>query len=221
LGYGAAVGAMIHEQRLVIPTTAELQAAIAAADDDPETAAAAADLLGKLRGFSLASGEMAVPHPYRQYSVQAAAFAADVPLTGHPMFGHDIIYNHPMNCGAAIGRAAERDFLTFAESVSRIDGGVYLSVGSAVMSPMIFEKSFSMAKNLARQQDASLNDYFILVVDLAASHWDWSQGEPSEDSADYYLRFNKTFARMGGTMRYLQADNRDFLLHLLGRIQGD
>ena len=31
----------------------------------------------------------------------------------------------------------------------------------------------------------------------------------------YYLRYCKTFSRMGGTMRYLQADNRDFLLSLL------
>ena len=38
-----------------------------------------------------------------------------MPFTSHPMFGHDIIYTHPMNCGAAIGRAAERDFLTFAD----------------------------------------------------------------------------------------------------------
>jgi hypothetical protein len=33
------------------------------------------------------------------------------------------------------------------------------------------------------------------------------------------LRYNKSFSRMGGTMRYLQADNRDFLLtltHMLG-----
>ena len=31
----------------------------------------------------------------------------------------------------------------------------------------------------------------------------------------YYLRYCKTFSRMGGTMRYMQADNRDFFLSLL------
>jgi len=50
------------------------------------------------------------------------------------MFGHDIIYTHPMNHGAAIGRAAQRDFLAFCDTVSRLQDGVYLSVGSAVMS---------------------------------------------------------------------------------------
>jgi hypothetical protein len=54
----------------------------------------------------------------------------------------------------------------------------------------------------------------MMVVDLQPSHWDWSQGEPPEDNPDYYLRFNKSFSRMGGTLRYLSADNTDFLLHL-------
>jgi len=29
-----------------------------------------------------------------------------------------------------------------------------------------------------------------------------------------HLRYNKSFNRMGGTMRYVTADNRDFLLAL-------
>jgi hypothetical protein len=35
------------------------------------------------------------------------------------------------------------------------------------------------------------------------------------DNPDYYLRYNKSFNRMGGTMRYATADNRDFLLALV------
>ena len=131
------------------------------------------------------------------------------------MYGHDIIYNHPMNHGGALGRVAQRDFLIFAESVSHIDGGVYISIGSAVMSPMIFEKSLSMAQNLAIQRGQHIDDHFILVNDLAECSWDWSQGEPPEENPAYYLRYNKTFSRMGGTMQYLQADNRALLLSLV------
>ena len=80
---------------------------------------------------------------------------------------------------------------------------------------MIFEKSLSMAQNLAIQQGEHIDDHFMVVVDLAASTWDWSQGEPPEDNPAYYLRYNKTFSRMGGTMRYLHADNRDFSLSLV------
>jgi hypothetical protein len=130
------------------------------------------------------------------------------------MIGHDIIYNHPMNHCAALGRAAQRDFLAYAESISRIDGGVYISIGSAVMSPMVFEKSLSMAQNLAIQRGEHIDKHFILVSDLAESTWDWSLGEPPEDNPAYYLRYNKSFSRMGGTMRYLQSDNRELLLNL-------
>ena len=117
-----------------------------------------------------------------------------------------------MNHGAAIGRTALRDFLSFAHSVGSLEGGVYLSVGSAVMSPMIFEKALSMAQNLRLQKGKRMNRHFILVVDLARSTWDWARrGEPPSSNPAYYLRYCKTFSRMGGTMRYLSADNRDFL----------
>jgi hypothetical protein len=212
-GYGESVGALIHNEQLTIPAAEELEQAVRdSLHTDPQAAAAAADLLYSVQRFELKPGCMSVPHPYKQYSAQAAAFRLNIPLTGHPMIGHDIIYNHPMNHGASVGRAAQRDFLTFAQSVANIDGGVYISIGSAVMSPMIFEKSFSMAQNMAIQNGQHIDGHFILVVDLAKSTWDWSRGEPPQDNPAYYQRYNKTFSRMGGAMRYLSADNRDFLL---------
>ena len=162
---------------------------------------------------------MLIPHPYKKYSVQAAAYRLSVPFTGHPMIGHDIIYTHPMNHGAAIGRTALRDFLVYANQVHNLEGGVYLSVGSAVMSPMIFEKSLSMSQNLEIQKGKHIDNHFILVVDLAESTWDWNaSGEPPMDNPAYYLRYCKTFNRMGGTMKYLSADNRDFLISLYKKL---
>ena len=131
------------------------------------------------------------------------------------MIGHDIIYLHPMSSCAAIGRSAERDFLSFANSVRKLDHGVYMSIGSAVMSPMIFEKSMSMSQNLAIQAEAHMDNHFMIIVDLQESHWNWQNGEPPEENPDYYLRYNKSFSRMGGIMRYLCADNRDFLLSIV------
>ena len=215
-GYGESIGALIHGEGLTLPSEDELvRAATEGLKDDPDRSAAAADLLGAVRRFRLAPGRMAIPHPWKRFSAQAAAFRAGVPFTGHPMIGHDILYNHPMNNCAALGRAAQRDFLSFAEGVSRIEGGVYVSVGSAVMSPMIFEKSLSMAQNLAIQRGRRIENHYILVTDLAESKWDWARGEPPGDDPAYYLRYNKTFSRMGGTMRYLRADNRQFLPALL------
>jgi hypothetical protein len=214
-GYGESIGIMIHEQGLQIPAPSQLVSEVQEwLDRDPSRSAAAADLLAVVRRFDLPAGWMSIPHPWRRFSVQAGAYAARVPFTGHPMIGHDIIYNHPMNRCACLGRVAERDFLTFADAIRRLEHGVYISIGSAVMSPMIFEKAMSMAQNLALQQQQKLEHHYILVNDLAPSDWDWSQGEPPEDNPAYYLRYNKSFSRMGGTMRYLQADNRDFLITL-------
>ena len=215
LGYGESVGAMIQNEGLTVPTVEQLESSVR--DDlanNPEQAAAAADLLAVTRRFELSSGWMSIPHGWKQYSVQAGAFKMRVPFTGHPMIGHDIIYNHPMNRCACLGRTAERDFLTFAESVSRLEGGVYISIGSAVMSPMVFEKSLSISQNLAIQRGEHIDNHYIFINDLSESTWDWTQGEPPEDNPAYYLRYNKSFSRMGGVMRYLQADNRDFLLSL-------
>ena len=219
-GYGESVGAMIQSEGLTLPSKDELLAAVRAAEQDPERAAAAADLLWAVKTFELKAGRMAIPHPYKRYSVQAAAVRLGVQSTGHPMIGHDIIYTHPMNHCAAVGRCAERDFLAYAHNISQLDGGVYLSVGSAVMSPMIFEKSLSMSQNLAIQRGAHIDGHYILVADLAESRWDWSKGEPPLDNPDYYLRYCKTFSRMGGTMRYATADNRDFLLELSRQLRG-
>ena len=215
-GYGESVGAMIENQGLQIPSRQELQAVVdQSLASDPQQAAAAADLAYVVDAFDLPPGKLEVSYPWKKFSVQAAAFRLGVPSTGHPMIGHDIIYNHPMNHCASLGRAAQRDFLIYANGVSQLDGGVYISIGSAVMSPMIFEKSLSIAQNLAIQRGERIKNHYIVVNDLAESRWDWSQGEPPEDDPAYYLRYNKTFSRMGGAMNYLQADNREFLLTLL------
>ncbi len=221
LGYGEAIGKMITQEGLQIPSSEQLLAvARDNAVQEPGTAAAALDLLASMQTLKLEPGFLSIPHPFKQYSAQAAAFRLDVPFTAHPMFGHDIIYTHPANSGAAIGRTAMRDFLTYAEQVSRLEGGVYLSIGSAVMSPMIFEKSFSMSQNIEIQAGHKITKHYMVVVDLAESAWDWQKdGDPPASSSAYYLRYCKTFSRMGGTMRYVSADNRDFLLGLLQALE--
>jgi hypothetical protein len=205
------VGALVENDGVTIPDPSVL-------NSRPD--GAAADLREVIERFELEPGFRPVPHPWKRFSVQSAAYRLGVPFTAHPMFGHDIIYCHPMSCGAAVGRTAERDFLAFAHGVSRLNGGVYLSVGSAVMSPMVFEKSLSMAQNLQIQHGRRIENHLMVVVDLAAAPWDWHRdGEPPPENPAYYLRYCKTFSRMGGAMRYLSADNRDFLLSLLKELE--
>ena len=63
---------------------------------------------------------------------------------------------------------------------------------------------------------AAVKDHSIYVVDLQdGGNWDWTKGEPPKESAAYYLRFCKSFSRMGGAMHYAQCDNTVFMLNLL------
>ncbi len=216
LGYGESIGKMISQEGLQIPDISMLyDEAAVNMKTNPDLSAAAIDFAGIISSHELKHGFMSVRHPYKGYSVQAAAYDLGIPFTGHPMFGHDIIYNHPSNHGAALGRCALRDFLSFSHSVTNLDYGVYMSIGSAVMSPMIFEKALSMAQNILIQEKRHIDNHNMLIVDLAGSDWDWKKnGEPPVDNPAYYLRYCKTFSRMGGEMNYLTADNRDFLLAL-------
>lgn len=219
LGYGESIGKMINREGLDIPEMEVLKySALHNFESDPDLAAAAADLAGTISKFSINPGFFKIPHPFKKYSVQAAAYRLGIPFTGHPMFGHDIIYTHPANNGAAIGRTALNDFQAYAESVRKIENGVYISLGSAVMSPMIFEKALSMSRNVEMEKGNLINDHFMLVVDLASSDWDWKKGEPPAENPAYYLRYLKTFSRMGGEMQYLKADNRDFLVSLHNKL---
>jgi hypothetical protein len=71
------------------------------------------------------------------------------------------------------------------------------------------------------QEDRPLvSGHSIFVVDLQdGGGWDWAQGEPPKTSAAYYLRFCKSFSRMGGEMRYVQSDNAAFVHGLLHKLR--
>jgi hypothetical protein len=220
-GYGRGLGRLIAEDGVTLPDPAELEASIRA-EPAHALAAARAELLRAMREHGLAPGRYAVTHRWRHASILAAAFRHDVPITVHPGIGYDIISNHPMFNGAAIGRAAQRDFAQFGAAVERLDGGVVLSVGSAIMGPQVFEKALSCVNNL-RLQDGRpvVAGHTIAVVDLQdGGGWDWTVGEPPKTNPAYYLRFCKSYARMGGEMRYLQCDNLDFIHHLYQRLAG-
>jgi hypothetical protein len=216
LGMGESIGRMIAEDRLVIPNAIQLRREIAADPGHP-LAAAKADLLWMIENHSLPTGTVPIEHPHKKCSVLAAAHRHRIALTVHPGIGYDIITNHPLYHGGAIGRAATTDVRIFAASVDRLDGGAYMSIGCAIMSPQVFEKAFSAANNLrAAAGHPLLSDHYLAIVDLQdGGGWDWSQGEPPSNNPAYYLRFCKSFYRMGGTLDYLRCDNRAFLVHLL------
>ncbi len=216
LGYGRALGRFIAEDGATIPSAEKLSAAITAEPGHPLTAARA-DLLQALREKRVTAGRVAIEHRWKHASILASAWKRGVPVTVHPGIGYDIISNHPIFSGSVIGRAAELDFKLFGGSVERLDGGVVLSVGSAIMGPQVFEKSLSCVNNLRLQEGREIvRDHSIHVVDLQdGGGWDWTHGEPPKTNPAYYLRFCKSFSRMGAPMHYLQCDNALFIHRLL------
>jgi len=91
--------------------------------------------------------------PFAQISVSAAAWRLQIPVTVHVAVGTDIIHMHPQASGAAIGEASLRDFKYFVSSVSRLERGVYLNCGSAVVLPEVFLKAVAIARNEGRSLD--------------------------------------------------------------------
>jgi len=219
-GYGEAVGKAIKDSGDISFFSEEyLEGKLNAALKNKrfKEASALSDLLAKYD--ILKKSGLNFKYLNKENSLQYWSAKENIPLTIHPGIGYDIIYLHPFCTPSAIGRACEIDFLRFVKSVKELDGGgVYLSIGSAIMSPMIFEKSLSFANNLRIYDEGKekISDFEIAVVDLQdGGNWDWQSGEPPKDNPAYYLRFCKTFSRMGGNLRYLQLDNRKFLYALL------
>src|SRR6185437_9669665 len=214
-GFGRALGRFIFEDGTMLPPIESLEKLLRDEPSHP-LAAARADLLLAMRAHGLPAGRHLVPHHFRNACVLANAFLQQIPFTVHPGIGYDIISNHPMFNGAVLGRAAEVDFRLFGAAVEKLDGGVVLSIGSAIMGPQVFEKSLSCVNNLRLQTGRPIvRDHTIYVVDLQdGGNWDWTKGEPPKDNPAYYLRFCKSFSRMGGAMHYVQCDNVSFLHHL-------
>jgi hypothetical protein len=218
-GYGRSLGRLICEDGVTLPSTASLEDALRQAPAHP-LAPARADLLQAMLKHRLPSGRIEIKHPWKETSIVAQSFRQNTPLTVHPGVGYDIISNHPMFNGAAIGRGAGVDFRVFGTAVEQLDHGVVLSIGSAIMGPQVFEKSLSCVNNLRLQAGRpTVANHSLFVVDLQdGGNWDWSKGEPPKDNPAYYLRFCKSYSRMGGTMRYVQCDNVAFLHNLLHRL---
>ncbi|WP_254513933.1 hypothetical protein [Anatilimnocola floriformis] len=221
LGYGRALGRLIHEDGVTLPSVNELRELIHNEPAHPLTAARA-DLLQAMLTQQLPAGRIDVKHPHKRASILGSAYKHGVPLTVHPGIGYDIIANHPIFSGSVIGRGGELDFKLFCGSVANLEGGVLLSVGSAIMGPQVFEKSISCVNNLRLQAGQPvISDLGIYVVDLQdGGNWDWKQGEPPKTNPAYYLRFCKSYSRMGGQMQYLQCDNLAFIQHLAAALRG-
>ena len=85
-------------------------------------------------------------HP--ELSLLLACRRVGVGLTVHAALGAEIIHQHPAADGAAIGDTSLRDFRRLAAHLERLEGGVVLNLGSAVIMPEVFLKALTVCRNV-------------------------------------------------------------------------
>jgi hypothetical protein len=149
--------------------------------------------------------------PHRGLSVLAAAWRLSVPVTIHPGIGYDIIHQHPNCDGASLGETALRDFLIFARAVERLESGVLLAFGSAVMAPEVYLKALAMARNVAHREGREIRHFTTAVFDLVPIEGDIHQERAKSDPAYYFRPYKTILVRTvadGGESYYFCGDHR-------------
>ena len=105
--------------------------------------------LGEAVGRAIAQQNL----PFSKNSILAAGFRLGIPVTVHVAIGTDIIHMHQQFDPARCGEATHHDFRIFAAMVARLQNGVYLNAGSAVVLPEVFLKAVALARNLGHPLD--------------------------------------------------------------------
>jgi len=149
--------------------------------------------------------------PHRQTSVLAAGVRLGVPVTVHVAIGQDIIHEHPNFDPAATGAATYADFLIYTQSIMRLEGGVFLNIGSAVMGPEVYLKAITMARNVARQEGRVIQHFTTAVFDLPKLGDELHQEAPKTDPRYYFRPYKTVLVRTvadGGVSFYVQGDHR-------------
>lgn len=155
--------------------------------------------------------------PHKDISVFAAAVRLKVPITAHVSLGYDIVHEHPNCDGASIGAATYTDFLVFTESISHLEGGVLLNIGTAVMGPEVYLKALSMVRNVAHQEGRSISKFTTAVFDLIPLGDDLETEAPKTDPRYYYRPFKTILVRTirdGGESYYIQGDHNETIPNL-------
>jgi len=153
--------------------------------------------------------------PYRESSVLANGWRLGVPCTVHVGIGNDILHEHPNVSGAALGEASYRDFLIYAQTITRLKNGVFLNFGSAVTGPEVYLKALAMARNVAHQHGDSIAHFTTAVFDMQPLPDEGYDAAPPKSDPRYYFRPWKTIlARTvadGGQSFYVCGQHKDTL----------
>lgn len=137
--------------------------------------------------------------PFANVSLLATCYQKNIPFTIHVGIGTDVIDQHPSFDPSAKGACSGRDFLIFAEHITRFTtGGVFLNIGSAVTGPEVLLKAVSMAANVGLGPSDILTANFDLKPFQPASLTDESApGYYYRDLKSILTRIPKAFSGRG------------------------
>lgn len=113
---------------------------------------------GRALGEAIVTGSF----PHKSLSILHQGVVSNVPVTVHIAIGTDIIHQHPTTDGAALGEATYLDFQKLAAVVAKLQGGVVLNIGSAVVMPEVFLKVLTIARNLGH----TVEDFTAVTFDM-------------------------------------------------------
>ena len=162
--------------------------------------------------------------PFKQYSLLAAGYRNQVPVTVHVGIGCDIVHEHPNADGAKIGEATYRDFLIYTKQIDNLENGVFMDFGSAVIGPEVYLKALSMSRNVAFQEGRVISHFTTAVFDLLDLENKNVHETPPKSDPRYYFRPWKTIMSRtvadGGESFYVQALHKDTVPALAWQLLG-
>jgi len=157
--------------------------------------------------------------PYKEDCVFYRAYQMGIPMTYHVTIGTDIIDQHPYADFAAIGQTSGVDFGYFCHSISTLEGGVHMNIGSAVTGAEVFLKALSIARNQGHstQHITTANFDIIPLGDY--------KSDVSKQSCEYYYRPRKNVINrptsQGGTGLYINGLHEQTIPSLYARLRED
>lgn len=123
--------------------------------------------------------------PYKDECVFYQAYKNSIPATYHIALGTDIIHQHPAADFSALGLTSGIDFKYFCNSVTQLDGGVFMNFGSGVIGPEVFLKALSISRNLG------FNTYKITTANFDLKDLGDFRCKIGYEDPDYYYRPRK------------------------------
>lgn len=170
-------------------------------------------------GQSLANyvNENKAKFPNLEDCVFYRAYEMGVPMTYHVTMGTDIIHQHPICNFAALGGTSGVDFNYFCESITKLEDGVHMNIGSSVTGPEVFLKALSIARNQGHPTFHITTANFDIIplgdyrTDISSKHF------------HYYYRPRKNVINrptsVNGTGLYIEGNHMQTIPNLYERLK--